>query len=46
MFPGTSWEIMKWRKVDAVGFGAALLIVVGIIAFLYVAVNLGGKIDF
>ena len=46
MFPGTQWEILKWNREDAMGFGAALLMVVGILVFLYVAVNLGGKIDF
>lgn len=46
MFPKTQWEILKWNRQDTIGFVLAMLMVVGILLFLYFAVNLGGKIDF
>jgi SSS family solute:Na+ symporter len=44
MFPHSQWEVLKWSRTDATGFILALFMVVAILGFLYVVINLGGKI--
>ena len=42
LFPNSDWEIYRWTRIDAVGFAASCLMVLGVIGFLYFMVNLGG----
>ncbi|MCK4998097.1 MAG: hypothetical protein KAS23_01130, partial [Anaerohalosphaera sp.] len=44
MFPNSKWEMMKWTRVDVVGFIAAVLVAFLILAAMYVMINLGGKL--
>jgi len=44
MFPNTQWEMLTWSREDHVGFWLAMVMVFGIIALLYLLVNLGGAI--
>lgn len=44
LFPGTQWQFTKWDRTDKIGFILSVLMVIGILIFLYIAVNLGGKI--
>jgi SSS family solute:Na+ symporter len=46
LFPRTQWQFTKWNRTDTIGFAISVLMVGVILLFLYVAVNLGGKIDF
>ncbi|MGC9343194.1 MAG: sodium:solute symporter family protein, partial [Bacteroidales bacterium] len=46
LFPKTQWQFTKWDRTDGVGFLFSILMVIGILLFLYISVNLGGKIDF
>lgn len=46
LFPGTQWQFTRWDRTDRLGFMFSVLMVFGILLFLYIAVNLGGKIDF
>jgi hypothetical protein len=46
LFPKTQWQFTKWDRTDSLGFIFSVLMVFGILLFLYIAVNLGGKIDF
>ncbi len=44
IFPRTQWEFCRWNRQDIVGFSIATVIAFAIVAILYVAVNMGGKI--
>ncbi len=46
LFPKTQWQFTRWDRTDSWGFIFSVLMVIGILLFLYVAVNLGGKVDF
>ncbi len=46
LFPRTQWQFTRWDRTDSLGFMFSVLMVFGILLFLYIAVNLGGKIDF
>lgn len=46
LFPKTQWQFTRWDRTDSWGFTFSVLMVIGILLFLYFAVNLGGKIDF
>ncbi len=46
LFPKTEWQFTRWDRTDSWGFFFSVLMVIGILLFLYFAVNLGGKIDF
>lgn len=44
IFPGSYWEVLRWNKTDAYGFAISLGVVVALLGFLYLVMNLGGKI--
>jgi SSS family solute:Na+ symporter len=41
LMPGTNWEFRKWTRTDWVGHGYVMLASLGIVALLYLIVNLG-----
>jgi len=42
LFPNSQWELNKWNRVDAIGFGVSALLVGAIIGFLVLFVSMGG----
>ena len=42
LLPGTNWEFDKWDKVDAIGFGLAVLCIFAVLGFLKLLLSLGG----
>ena len=44
MFPNSKWEMMRWTKVDIVGFAIAVLVAFAIVAALYLMISIGGSI--
>lgn len=44
MFTGSDWEVLKWNKTDSYGFIISIGVVFALLAFLYLVMNIGGKI--
>jgi SSS family solute:Na+ symporter len=40
LFPGTQWEIMKWNKMDYIGFGGSWVLVGVVILLLWIVTNI------
>ena len=41
LLPGTQWEFLKWRQVDAVGFLLSLAGLFGVVGLLWLVLHLG-----
>ena len=41
LFPNSNWELYKWDREDAVGFGVSVLVVCGVLLLMTALVSLG-----